>query len=144
MHTLTHAKGAWFERSTPAQAAQYVAHMATRAADHRTVVAAVLLLVVAAAQPAAAAAGAGTGGADGGRRISRGAAPTTGRARAPLPPAVRVRCTGLHVVRPGETCASVARAAGLTAGQFMMLNPNLTCAAMFHGQWVCVRGSAIG
>jgi len=144
MHTLTHAKGAWFERSTPAQAAQYVAHMATRAADHRAVVAAVLLLVVAAAQPAAAAAGAGTGGADGGRRISHGAAPTTGRARAPLPPAVRVRCTGLHVVRPGETCASVARAAGLTAGQFMMLNPNLTCAAMFHGQWVCVRGSAIG
>ncbi|KAG2618318.1 hypothetical protein PVAP13_3NG079504, partial [Panicum virgatum] len=99
--------------------------ISTQPISNLTVVAAVLL-VVAAAQPAAAAAG------------------TTGRARAPLPPAVRVRCTGLHVVRPGETCASVARAAGLTAGQFMMLNPNLTCAAMFHGQWVCVRGSAIG
>ncbi|RLM98111.1 hypothetical protein C2845_PM06G17190 [Panicum miliaceum] len=109
--------------------------MATTRADHRAVVAAVLLVVAAAlgagsaAQPAAAAGvGAGTGGA----------------ARVPLPLAVRVHCTGLHVVRPGETCASVARAAGLTVGQFTLLNPNVTCAAMFHGQWVCVRGSAVG
>ncbi|PUZ65317.1 hypothetical protein GQ55_3G213700 [Panicum hallii var. hallii] len=99
--------------------------MATPRADRRAVVAAVLLVVAAAA---AAGVGAGTGGA----------------ARVPLPLAVRVHCTGLHVVRPGETCASVARAAGLTVGQLTLLNPNVTCAAMFHGQWVCVRGSAIG
>jgi len=116
-----------------------IARMATRA-EHRAVVAAVLLLLVAAAQPAAAAAvGAGAGSAADGR--SSGAAATGG---ARVPPAVRVQCTRVHVVRTGETCASVARAAGLTVGQFMLLNPTLTCAAMHHGQWVCNRGSAIG
>jgi LysM repeat protein len=54
-----------------------------------------------------------------------------------------VYCTGVHGVKAGETCGSVARDARLPLPQFMDLNQNVTCGALFPGQWVCVRGVAI-
>ena len=69
------------------------------------------------------------------------------RCRVPVPPpplAITVFCTGVHGVSAGETCGSVARDARLTLPQFMDLNQNITCGALFPGQWVCVRGAAIG
>ncbi|OEL37007.1 hypothetical protein BAE44_0001972 [Dichanthelium oligosanthes] len=70
-----------------------------------------------------------------------------GSARARVvPAAVTVTCTRVHVVREGETCASVARDARLTLAQFMVLNKDssISCAGVLpHGRWVCVGGTAI-
>jgi LysM repeat protein len=69
---------------------------------------------------------------------------TGARRRVPPPPqAITVYCTGVHGVKAGETCGSVARDARLPLPQFMDLNQNVTCGALFPGQWVCVRGVAI-
>jgi hypothetical protein len=72
-----------------------------------------------------------------------------GRVPPPLPlAAVTVRCTKFHVLKEGETCASVARDFRLTLTQFLVLNKdyNYTCGAapLPRGRWVCVRGIFIG
>jgi hypothetical protein len=64
------------------------------------------------------------------------------RERVPLP--VRPVCVKVHAVVPGETCASVARDAGLTDRIFANLNPNVACAALFPGQRLCVDGAMVG
>ena len=79
--------------------------------------------------------------------VAATATATGARRRVPVPPpplAITVFCTGVHGVSAGETCGSVARDARLTLPQFMDLNQNITCGALFPGQWVCVRGAAIG
>lgn len=53
-------------------------------------------------------------------------------------------CVKVHGVVAGETCASVARNWGLADQSFANLNPNVTCAALFPGQWLCVGGALIG
>ncbi|CAN6332501.1 unnamed protein product [Urochloa humidicola] len=115
--------------------------MATRS-EHRAVAAAILLTAMALVAGAAEAAP----GADDGRRISHG--PTSSRLP-PLPVAAvagRVQCVKVHVVVEGETCASVAQAAGLTVAEFVRLNPDMPCAELphAHGRTVCVRGFTIG
>ncbi|CAN6244655.1 unnamed protein product [Urochloa humidicola] len=112
--------------------------------DHRTV--AVAILLIAMALVVGAGADQAAPGADDGRRISHG--PTSSR----LPPltvaaaASRVQCVKVHVVVEGETCASVARDAGLTVAEFVRLNPDMPCADLphAHGRSVCVRGFSIG
>lgn len=113
--------------------------MAATKASHRAV-AAILLLAIAVGTAQAAVSEPGAGGR------GQGATTTTTSARVPLPLAVTVRCTKVHVVKAGETCASVARDFRLTVAQFMVLNQEYTCTAapLPHGRWVCVRGSAVG
>lgn len=56
----------------------------------------------------------------------------------------KVFCLKVHGVEAGETCASVARDARLADQSFATLNPNVTCAALFPGQWLCVGGGQSG
>ncbi|KAM3032825.1 hypothetical protein ACUV84_026779 [Puccinellia chinampoensis] len=56
------------------------------------------------------------------------------------PMRLRVRCTEVHVVKAGETRASVARAAGLSDKGLLALNAGIGSAALFPGQWVCIAG----
>ncbi|KAK3135153.1 hypothetical protein QOZ80_5BG0415220 [Eleusine coracana subsp. coracana] len=60
------------------------------------------------------------------------------------PLAAMAVCVKAHGVVAGETCASVARNWGLSDRAFANLNPNVTCAALFPGQWLCVDGAVIG
>ncbi|KAJ1285718.1 hypothetical protein BS78_03G298400 [Paspalum vaginatum] len=50
-------------------------------------------------------------------------------------------CNQVHGVQVGETCFSVAQAAGLTQDQFLGFNPNINCEKVFVGQWVCLRAT---
>jgi hypothetical protein len=79
--------------------------------------------------------------APGSEQQAAGTARTRTRTRAPL--SARVRCTEVHAVEAGETCASVARAVRFSDGAFRVMNPNITCAALFPGQWVCVAGTGV-
>ncbi|CAL4902391.1 unnamed protein product [Urochloa decumbens] len=59
--------------------------------------------------------------------------------------AIRVSCKEVRAAEAGDTCDTVARAAGFaSAADITFLNPNITCGALFPGQWVCVRGEASG
>ncbi|KAG0518701.1 hypothetical protein BDA96_09G199300 [Sorghum bicolor] len=61
----------------------------------------------------------------------------------PPPPALAdftVHCTEAYGVKAGETCRSVARVFRIPLPRFMELNQNVTCGALFPGQWVCLRG----
>ncbi|KAK3138346.1 hypothetical protein QOZ80_5AG0367610 [Eleusine coracana subsp. coracana] len=60
------------------------------------------------------------------------------------PQAAMAVCVKAHGVEAGETCASVARNWGMSDRAFANLNPNVTCAALFPGQWLCVDGAVIG
>ncbi|WVZ68587.1 hypothetical protein U9M48_017512 [Paspalum notatum var. saurae] len=51
-------------------------------------------------------------------------------------------CNQVHGVQENETCFSVAQAAGLTQEQFLRFNPNINCATVFIGQWVCLDATA--
>uniref|UniRef100_J3L4Q1 LysM domain-containing protein n=1 Tax=Oryza brachyantha TaxID=4533 RepID=J3L4Q1_ORYBR len=47
-------------------------------------------------------------------------------------------CNKVHGVQTAETCFSVSQGAGLTQDQFLAFNPNINCAKLFVGQWVCL------
>lgn len=51
-------------------------------------------------------------------------------------------CNTVFGVNSGDTCFSIAQGFGLSSGEFEFINPNIDCAALFVGQWVCVQGSA--
>ncbi|GJM92929.1 hypothetical protein PR202_ga09437 [Eleusine coracana subsp. coracana] len=51
-------------------------------------------------------------------------------------------CSNVHGVHAGETCFSVAQSSGLTQEQFLAFNPNINCARVFVGQWVCLAASS--
>ncbi|KAK1375239.1 LysM domain-containing protein [Heracleum sosnowskyi] len=51
-------------------------------------------------------------------------------------------CDQVFGTRSGDTCFSIAQSFGLTTAEFDSINPNLNCAALFVGQWLCVEGSA--
>nr|CAB3474471.1 unnamed protein product [Digitaria exilis] len=51
-------------------------------------------------------------------------------------------CSKAHAVKVGETCFSIAEAAGLTQDQFLGFNPNINCEKVFIGQWVCIAATS--
>ncbi|CAO2171683.1 unnamed protein product [Urochloa humidicola] len=51
-------------------------------------------------------------------------------------------CSTVHGVKKGETCSSVAQAAGLTQDDFLGFNPNINCEKVFVGQWVCLAATS--
>ncbi|KAF8663916.1 hypothetical protein HU200_055256 [Digitaria exilis] len=51
-------------------------------------------------------------------------------------------CSEVHAVKVGETCFSIAQAAGLTQEQFLGFNPNINCEKVFIGQWVCIAATS--
>ncbi|CAL4973692.1 unnamed protein product [Urochloa decumbens] len=51
-------------------------------------------------------------------------------------------CRKVHGVKAGETCSSVAQAAGLTQDDFLGFNPNINCEKVFVGQWVCLAATS--
>ncbi|CAL4954197.1 unnamed protein product [Urochloa decumbens] len=51
-------------------------------------------------------------------------------------------CRKVHGVKVGETCFSVAQAAGLTQDDFLGFNPNINCEKVFVGQWVCLAATS--
>lgn len=53
-------------------------------------------------------------------------------------------CSKVHGVQEEETCFSVAQGAGLTQDDFLGFNPNINCAKVFVGQWVCLAATAGG
>ncbi|CAL4894287.1 unnamed protein product [Urochloa decumbens] len=102
--------------------------MAPTRADRRVAVAAALLVLVAVATVH------GAGANDDDDYVGR---------EPPL--GISVHCKEARAAQAGDTCDSVARAAGFaSAADIMFLNPNVTCGALFPGQWVCVRGEAVG
>ncbi|BAB92550.1 hypothetical protein [Oryza sativa Japonica Group] len=59
--------------------------------------------------------------------------------KAPVP---ALTCNKVHGVQASETCFSVSQSAGLTQDQFLAFNPNINCAKVFVGQWVCLDAAA--
>ncbi|KAL1829752.1 hypothetical protein DCAR_0209122 [Daucus carota subsp. sativus] len=63
-------------------------------------------------------------------------------------PAVSVKakaapsCDTVFGVRKGDTCFDIAQNFKLSTAAFDAINPNINCAAIFVGQWVCVDGTA--
>ncbi|KAF0917164.1 hypothetical protein E2562_016960 [Oryza meyeriana var. granulata] len=55
---------------------------------------------------------------------------------------VALSCNKVHGVQTSETCFSVSQSAGLTQEQFLAFNPNINCAKVFVGQWVCLDATA--
>ncbi|CAL4961034.1 unnamed protein product [Urochloa decumbens] len=50
-------------------------------------------------------------------------------------------CSKVHGVQEGESCFSVAQGSGLTQDDFLGFNPNINCAKVFIGQWVCLAAT---
>lgn len=59
-------------------------------------------------------------------------------AKPKAPPA----CDTVFGVRKGDTCFDIAQNFKLSTPEFDSINPNINCAALFVGQWVCVDGTA--
>lgn len=51
-------------------------------------------------------------------------------------------CDTVLGVTKGDTCFDIAKSFELTTPEFDAINPNINCAALFVGQWVCVAGTA--
>lgn len=51
-------------------------------------------------------------------------------------------CDLVFGVNSGDTCFSIAQGFGLSSGEFESINPNVNCAALFVGQWICVEGTS--
>ena len=51
-------------------------------------------------------------------------------------------CNKVTGFKVGDTCFDVAQGAGLTENQFLGFNPNINCAKVFVGQWVCLDASS--
>ncbi|KAL1829755.1 hypothetical protein DCAR_0209125 [Daucus carota subsp. sativus] len=51
-------------------------------------------------------------------------------------------CDMVTGVSSGDTCFSIAQSFALSADEFNSINPNVNCATLFVGQWLCVVGSA--
>ncbi|XP_044977295.1 uncharacterized protein LOC123444583 [Hordeum vulgare subsp. vulgare] len=51
-------------------------------------------------------------------------------------------CNKVSAVQQGETCSSLAEDSGLTQEDFLGFNPNINCARIFVGQWVCLDASS--
>ncbi|KAL8112933.1 hypothetical protein AgCh_020302 [Apium graveolens] len=51
-------------------------------------------------------------------------------------------CDSVFGVRSGDTCFGIAESFALSNDEFNSINPNVNCAALFVGQWLCVVGSA--
>ncbi|WOH07882.1 hypothetical protein DCAR_0727316 [Daucus carota subsp. sativus] len=47
-------------------------------------------------------------------------------------------CDTVFGVRKGDTCFDIAQNFKLSAHDFNCINPNVNCAALFVGQWVCI------
>ncbi|KAL5579297.1 hypothetical protein UlMin_011739 [Ulmus minor] len=52
-----------------------------------------------------------------------------------------LECNSLFGVREGDSCFAVSQMFNLTTQAFTMLNPNLNCAKLFVGEWLCVNGA---
>ncbi|KAG2592209.1 hypothetical protein PVAP13_5NG531700 [Panicum virgatum] len=57
-------------------------------------------------------------------------------------PVPKLSCSEVHGVQAGETCFTVAQAAGLTQDVFLGFNPNINCQSVFLGQWVCLAATS--
>ncbi|KAL1834256.1 hypothetical protein ACET3Z_003907 [Daucus carota] len=51
-------------------------------------------------------------------------------------------CDTVFGVRKGDTCFDIGQNFKLSAHDFNCINPNVNCAALFVGQWVCISGTA--
>ncbi|KAF7803544.1 putative LysM domain-containing protein [Senna tora] len=61
----------------------------------------------------------------------------------PTPTVEVAICNQVHGVEEGETCSSVGERFKLDQSHFLEINPNINCALMFVGQWVCIDGRLI-
>ncbi|KAJ8768988.1 hypothetical protein K2173_023983 [Erythroxylum novogranatense] len=52
-----------------------------------------------------------------------------------------LNCETVHGVVKGETCFLVAQQSQLDLDEFAAINPNVDCAHLFVGQWLCVAAS---
>ncbi|KAL2190306.1 hypothetical protein L209DRAFT_750366 [Thermothelomyces heterothallicus CBS 203.75] len=51
-------------------------------------------------------------------------------------------CTRTVIAEQGDTCASIAAAAGITVTDFLRLNPSITsCSSLVAGGTYCVQGT---
>ncbi|XP_051220635.1 uncharacterized protein [Lolium perenne] len=51
-------------------------------------------------------------------------------------------CNKVLGFQEGDTCFDIAQGSGLTQDQFLSFNPNINCAKVFIGQWVCLDASS--
>ncbi|KAL8497462.1 hypothetical protein ACS0TY_020965 [Phlomoides rotata] len=56
--------------------------------------------------------------------------------RGALKPALA--CNTVVGAEGGDTCSSIAQTFGLSLKEFLTINPNINCAAVFVGQWLCI------
>ncbi|CAN1292158.1 hypothetical protein LINPERPRIM_LOCUS21442 [Linum perenne] len=47
-------------------------------------------------------------------------------------------CSTVYGTESGDTCTSVASSFGLSESNFLGMNPNINCATIFVGQWLCI------
>ncbi|KAM7522297.1 hypothetical protein LguiA_012199 [Lonicera macranthoides] len=55
--------------------------------------------------------------------------------------AVTVTCNTVYATAEGDTCVAVAEEFNLPDDYFLALNPNINCADIFVGQWLCIDGT---
>ncbi|KAL8502294.1 hypothetical protein ACS0TY_021432 [Phlomoides rotata] len=53
-------------------------------------------------------------------------------------PVAAVACITVVGAESGDTCSSIAGGFGLSLKEFLKINPNINCAAVFVGQWLCI------
>ncbi|CAN0886059.1 hypothetical protein LINGRAHAP2_LOCUS15267 [Linum grandiflorum] len=52
--------------------------------------------------------------------------------------AAKLKCSSVYGTEVGDTCSSVAVNSALTLNDFLAINPNINCAKIFVGQWLCI------
>ncbi|KAI4297487.1 hypothetical protein L6164_037376 [Bauhinia variegata] len=52
-------------------------------------------------------------------------------------------CQKIYAVQEGETSSGIIQRFKLDENHFLELNPNITCASIFVGQWVCTEGQVV-
>ncbi|CAN1136776.1 hypothetical protein LINPERPRIM_LOCUS21442 [Linum perenne] len=70
-----------------------------------------------------------------GRRLTLGQEATTVTVSSV---AGKLVCSTVYGTESGDTCTSVASSFGLSESNFLGMNPNINCATIFVGQWLCI------
>ncbi|KAI4297483.1 hypothetical protein L6164_037372 [Bauhinia variegata] len=52
-------------------------------------------------------------------------------------------CQKVYAVHGGETCSVIIQKFKLDQSHFLEINPNINCASIFVGQWVCIQGQVV-
>ncbi|KAL8497456.1 hypothetical protein ACS0TY_020959 [Phlomoides rotata] len=52
--------------------------------------------------------------------------------------AAALACNTVVGAEGGDTCSSIAQLFGLSLKEFLKINPNINCTAVFVGQWLCI------